>query len=90
MKTVLDSLDTSPVAVLSPQNLEDLLSQGAVLHEENTHISDIIRIIDWQGDILVQEKTNRDEYTVRKMDSRDQAEQFLQDRLNKYERIWDG
>ncbi len=90
MKTVLSSLKTNPVAVLSPQNLEDLLRQGKILQEENTHLSDIIRIIDWQGTILVQEKTNKDEFIIRKMVSRDQAETFLKDRLNRYERMWDG
>jgi len=90
MKIVLDSLKAAPVAVLSPQNLEDLLRQGEVLREEDTHMSDIIRIVDWQGTILVQEKTNKDEFIIRKMDSRDQAEKFLQNRLDTYERMWDG
>lgn len=90
MKTVLDSLETAPVAILAPQNLEDLLRQGEVLREADTHMSDIIRIIDWQGIILVQEKTNKDDFIIRKMDSRDQAEKFLQNRLNTYEKMWDG
>ena len=90
MQSLLESLETSPVAILSPQDLDLLLKEGDVQREEDTHMSDFIRIVFWQGTILVQEKSDRDEFIVRKMDSKDQAEEFLQKRLNDYERMWDG
>lgn len=90
IQSTLKSLETSPVAVLSQEDLDHLLQQGTLLKEEDTHMSGFIRILDWQGTILLQEKTNRDEYTVRKLDSRETANAFLQNRLETYERMWDG
>lgn len=90
MKTVLELLDAAPIAVLEPDHLESLLNQGRLLREENTHISDFIRIVDWNGTILIQEKTDKDEYIVRKMDTQEEADSFFQERLDTYERMWDG
>jgi len=90
MESLLESLISAPLAVLSAQDLEDLLSQGEVLQEVGTQLRDMIRIVDWQGTLLVQEKTNKEEYIIRKMASREQAGQFIQQRLGAYERMWDG
>lgn len=40
--------------------------------------------------ILVQEKSDQQDYILRKLDSREQAEDFVQQRLDTYERMWDG
>lgn len=90
MDTLIKSLENSPVVVLSEAELDHLLQQGTLLKEDDTHMSGFIRILDWKGTILLQEKTNKDEYTVRKLDSRETADAFLQNRLETYERMWDG
>jgi len=90
MKTLIESLENTPVVVLSEQNLEELLNQGEVLKEVDTHMRDMIRLVDWQGTLLIQETTNKDEFVMRKMTSQDQAEDFIQQRLDAYDRMWDG
>jgi len=90
MKTILETLQTQPLAVLSAQKLEELLREGTVLREENTTLSDMIRIVDWQGTLLIQEKTDRMEFIVRKTGSPAEAEEFVNNRLETYERMWDG
>lgn len=90
IQSALHSLESAPVAVLSPQALEILLRDGEILREEDTHMRDMIRIIDWQGTILVQETSNRDEFLIRKLASRDEAMELVEDRLKRYEMMWDG
>lgn len=90
MEILLASLNTSPVVVISPPALEGLLQEGNILREWDTNMSGFIRIIGLSGILLVQEKTDKGEFTIRKMDSRDQADEFVQNRLDTYERMWDG
>ena len=90
MEIPLESLNTLPVAVISLPDLEDLLRQGQILRESDTNMSGMIRIIEFSGILLVQEKTDRGEFTIRKMESRGQADEFIQNRLDTYERMWDG
>ena len=90
MEILLASLNSSPVVVISPRDLETLLQEGEILREWDTNMSGDIRIIGLSGNLLVQEKTDKGEFTIRKMDSRDQADEFVQNRLDTYERMWDG
>jgi hypothetical protein len=58
--------------------------------EENTYISDKIRLLKFKDELILQEKTTKDEFLIRKMKTQKEAEDFMRDRLEIYNRMWDG
>jgi uncharacterized lipoprotein YehR (DUF1307 family) len=42
------------------------------------------------GDLLLQEKTTKDEFLIRRMKSKEEAEELIKHRLEIYNRMWDG
>jgi hypothetical protein len=39
---------------------------------------------------LVQEKSNKDEFVIRLMNSKKDADKFIAERIEMYDRMWDG
>jgi len=58
--------------------------------EEDTYISDKIRLFEFEDDLIIQEKTTKDEYLLRVMKTKKEAEEFIKERLEIYNRMWDG
>jgi hypothetical protein len=58
--------------------------------EENTHISDKIRLLKFKDELILQEKTTKDEFLIRKIKTQKEAEDFIKQRLEIYNRMWDG
>ena len=81
--------DTSRVG-LSPDELAGLLETAELVREEDTCISGMIRIILLRDIVLVQEETPDREIVVRIRPTREAAEEFVDRRLETYERMWDG
>ena len=75
---------------LSPDELAGLLEAAELVREEDTCISGMIRIILLRNTVLVQEETPDREIVVRIRPTREAAEEFVDRRLETYERMWDG
>jgi hypothetical protein len=75
---------------ISKEDLNDLLSQSKVLIEENTYISDKIRLLKIDGDLILQEKSTNEEFLIRRVNTRKEAEDLIRERLDIYNRMWDG
>ncbi len=90
IEKVLSDLLQNPVSVLKEEELNSFLSIVKIVKEEDTHLCDYIRIIQYDNDIFIQEKNNRNEILIRKMKSIEEAESFVQERLDYYDRKWDG
>lgn len=67
-----------------------LLKDAEILREENTYLSDHIRLLKYNDILFIQEITFKKEVLLRKMDSMKDADSFIQERLDYYERKWDG
>jgi hypothetical protein len=76
--------------IISRDELDDLLSQSKIVIEKNTYISDKIRLLNFNNDFILQEKTTKDEYIIRIMRTKEEAEELIKDRLEIYNRMWDG
>jgi hypothetical protein len=76
--------------IISRDELDDLLSQSKIVIEKNTYISDKIRLLNFNNDFILQEKTTNDEYIIRIMRTKEEAEELIKDRLEIYNRMWDG
>lgn len=87
---IIDSVKEKSFAVLQKEELDNLLASSTILREENTLLSDFIRILKFNHDIFVQEMSDKNEILLRKMNSLEEAESFVKERLDFYDRKWDG
>ncbi|MGB5289020.1 MAG: hypothetical protein WBN42_11075 [Ignavibacteriaceae bacterium] len=77
-------------SIVKQDNLKELLFQSKIIIEKDTHISDKIRLLKLDNDLIIQEKTTRDELIIRIVKTKNEAEDFIKQRLEIYERMWDG
>jgi hypothetical protein len=87
---VISSAKKKKFLTISRDELNDLLTLSQILIEENTYISDKIRLLEYENELFIQEKTTKDEFLIRSMKSKKEAEDFIRDRLEIYNRMWDG
>lgn len=90
MEKILSELKEHPFVKLEQDELDKFLSGVKTIREEDTYLCDIIRIVEYEGKILVQEKTDKNEILIRSMNSLEEAEKFVKERMDFYERKWDG
>jgi hypothetical protein len=76
--------------IVKKEDLKELLSHSEIVIEKDTHISDNIRLLKFKDEMLIQEKTNKDEFLFRIIKTRKEAEEFIKQRLDIYDRMWDG
>ena len=80
-----------PVLQISAEDLQDVLGQSQLLYETETHLAGPIRILELEGHILIQEQLERsDVFLLRELRTRLEADRFVSERLETYERMWDG
>lgn len=89
-KNILHKLQNIKFLVISITDLKHLLQKAEVLDEADTYISDYIRILRYADLILVQEQSQKGEIVIRKMETVDEAHVFLANRMEIYEKMWDG
>ncbi|MBT8378292.1 MAG: hypothetical protein KJN64_03590 [Ignavibacteria bacterium] len=90
LDTLMEDAKKNKYVILSASELEALLSNSEVLKEEETLISDKICLLNFKDELLIQEKTDNDEFLIRLIKSEKEAENFIQNRLEIYEKMWDG
>jgi hypothetical protein len=76
--------------ILDENELKTILDNCEIVRVENTHLSDFIRVLNYENKLFVQETTFKQEILIRKMDSMKDVDSFVQERLDYYERKWDG
>lgn len=77
-------------SIITKEDLNEILYQSKIIIEKDTHISDKIRLLKYKDGLLIQEKSNKDEFIIRIVKSIDEAEEFIKQRLEIYDRMWDG
>ena len=78
------------IVALDPEVLPELLEEAEVIREVDTCLSGWIRVLRFGRQVAVQEQTPEGEILLRRLNSRESAEQFVARRLRGYERMWDG
>jgi len=76
--------------ILDENELKTILDNCEIVRVEDTHLSDFIRVLNYENKLFVQETTFKQEILIRKMDSMKDVDSFVQERLDYYERKWDG
>ena len=91
LQTLLLELEEKKVTELSADGLPDLLAASKLLREEDTHFAGFIRILSFESRILVQEQLpDGSKVLLRGFAAREKAEEFIRERLDTYDRMWDG
>lgn len=90
LERIISSVKKNKYLIISELELNELLSHSKMIIEENTYISDKIRLLKFNDDLILQEKTTKDEYLIRVMKSKKETEELIKQRLEIYNRMWDG
>ena len=90
LERIISSIKKKKYLKISEPELNELLSHSKMIIEENTYISDKIRLLKFNDNLLIQEKTTKEEFLVRSMKTKKEAEEFIKQRLEIYNRMWDG
>lgn len=87
---IKNNIKKDQVAIFPFERLSELLSKCKTIEEQDTYFSDMIRILGIEDEIYIQEKTNKNEISLRKSASLDEAKAFIKKRLETYENMWNG
>jgi len=90
VESIIEKARKSKYVKLSESELVNLLSASQILQDEETNISDKIRLLKFNGELLIQEKTDKDELLIRLMKTKEEADYFIKERLEIYDKMWDG
>ena len=89
-ETIIDEAKEKKYQLISEETLNFLLSDSEILIEKDTLISDKIRLLKFEDNFLIQEKSNKDELLIRLMKSKKEGEDFINSRMEIYDKMWDG
>jgi hypothetical protein len=90
IQKIINSLRKKKYLEVSKEEVNELLAVSKLLIEENTYISDKIRLLEFKSDLLLQEKTTNDEFLIRIVKTKKEGEELIKERLEIYNRMWDG
>ena len=89
-KEIFNKALSTNYLIIEEDELKLVLDNSELLRIEDTHLSDFIRVLKYENKLFVQETTFKKEILIRKMDSMKDVDLFVQERLDYYERKWDG
>lgn len=87
---IFNKATNSKYLIIQVDELNLVLQDAKLLRIEDTHLSDFIRVLKYEDKLFIQETTFKQEILIRKMDSLKDVDLFVQERLDYYERKWDG
>lgn len=90
INALINNLKKEKVIIEKTDKLSELLLQVETIEEHDTFFSDKIRILRSENNYLIQEQTQKDEVAIRLVDSIEEAKQFVNQRLETYENMWNG
>lgn len=90
LEEIISSVKKKKYLIISEPELNELLSNSKIMIEESTYISDKIRLLEFDDYLIIQEKTTKNEYLIRNVKTKKEADEFIKDRLDIYNRMWDG
>ena len=87
---LLLSLNDKNYLVIDENQLGELVSKSVVVIEQDTLISDKIRLLKINNEFIMQEKSNKDELLIRSIKSLEEGEELIKKRMEIYDKMWDG
>lgn len=90
MNIFFEKLKTKKYLIISESDLAELLNSSQIILERDTRLRDYIRILKLKDGFLLQETTNQGEIILRKFTNEADALKIVNDRLEIYDKMWDG
>ena len=90
IKDLLNKLYSQTIVILNEKDLNCFLQDADVLEEKDTFFRDKIRIIQSKNIFFIQERSNKEEIIVRRIESLEEGQLFIKNRLAVYENMWNG
>jgi hypothetical protein len=90
LEKIISTSKKNKYSIINKEELEKLLSHSETIIEKDTHISDKIRLLKLGNDLIIQEKTSKDELLIRIVKTKKEAEDLIDQRLEIYDKMWDG
>ncbi len=90
MEEIYNKAIAAKFLIINENELKLFLENSEIIRVEDTHLSDFIRVLKYNEKLFVQEITFKKEIIIRKVNSAEDADKFVQDRLDFYDRKWDG
>jgi hypothetical protein len=87
---LLREFQSNPIVFLPAEKLPALLSASKIILEEDTLLSDYIRILLIKNSFIVQEKSPKNEIILRRFPDETTARNFVLERMEIYDKMWDG
>ncbi len=87
---IFNKFSNSKIVLLDITLLPEILSKSKILLERNTVINDYVRILEVNKKIIFQEITTKNEIALRLFNDLKEAELLLINRIDVYEKMWDG
>ncbi|MBN1824816.1 MAG: hypothetical protein JW958_01035 [Candidatus Eisenbacteria bacterium] len=87
---ILARLEEESVLEVTLEEWEGFLAEAEKIREEKPILSEAIRVLRIGGRIVVQETSNRKEILLRRFAGVEEADAFVRDRMDTYDRMWDG
>ena len=89
-KKIIEEAKKKEYSIINEEDLNILLSESKIIIEKDTLISDKIRLLKFDEDFFIQEKSNKDELIIRMVSSKSEGESFINNRMEIYDKMWDG
>lgn len=89
-RELISQMENQAVLSVGREDFNALLEVSDTIRAADTCLAGLIRVISFEHEIVIQEETPNGEVLLRKADSKEAADQFVDDRLAVYERMWDG
>ena len=89
-KKIIEEAKKKEYSIINEEDLNILLSESKIIIEKDTLISDKIRLLKFDEDFFIQEKSNKDELIIRLVNSKSEGESFINIRMETYDKMWDG
>lgn len=90
MKDLISKLDDQKFIVVTEEQLKELLDSSHTVFEKDTRLRDFIRVLKYEDNVYLQERTNLGEIMIRKFSTEEEAMKLVKDRLEIYDKMWDG
>ncbi|MBE0538077.1 MAG: hypothetical protein IH620_00065 [Ignavibacterium sp.] len=89
-KEIFNKATHSKYIIIQEDELKNVLDHIETIRVEDTQLSDLIRLLKYEGKLFIQETNFKKEIIIRKINSMQDADLFIKERLDYYERKWDG
>ncbi len=90
IEAIKKQLEEKKVVFFPAIELDELLESVIVAETHDSKLGGMMRILKHEDCLFFQEITDRGEIAVRKMRDMIETQNFINDRLETYDRMWDG